>query len=136
MSEFAEQLRQRTFRYGLRIITFCRQELPETWQTREIGKHLLRSGMGVSRNYWAACRGISDTEFIDRLGVATDQAEQSVLWLTAIVQSGINQDADTKALLKEAQELRAILSQSRRTAQENRRKRRSQAAKNVTAVLP
>ena len=120
MSEFAEELRQRTFRYGLRVLSFCRHDLPDTWQCREIGRQLLRAGMGVPGNYWSACRGRSPAEFIAKLGVATDEADESVLWLTAIIQSGINQEPGTNELLAEGKELRAILSRSHKTARENR----------------
>ena len=127
MSEIADQLRQRTFRFGLRIISFC-QKLPDTWQCREIGRQLLRAGMGVSGNCWSACRGRSPAEFIAKLGVATDEAEESVLWLTAIIQSGINRELETKDLLGEGTELRAILSKSHKTARENRQ-RKARAAR-------
>jgi len=126
MSEIAEQLRQRTLRYGLRVITFCR-ELPDDWVAREIGKQLLRAGMGVPGNYWSACRGRSDREFIAKLGVAVDEADEGVLWLTAILQTGIRQDLVIKDLLGEGQELRAILSKSHKTARENRQRRAREA---------
>lgn len=122
MSEIAEQLRQRTLRYGLRVITFCRQ-LPDDWVAREIGKQLLRAGMGVPGNYWSACRGRSDRELISKLAVAVDEADEGVLWLTAILQTGIRQDNVTKDLLGEGQELRAILSKSHKTARENRQRK-------------
>ena len=126
MSEIAEQLRQRTLRYGLRVITFCRQ-LPDDWVAREIGKQLLRAGMGVPGNYWSACRGRSDREFISKLAVAVDEADEGVLWLTAILQTGIRQDIVIKDLLGEAQELRAILSKSHETARENRQRKAREA---------
>ena len=126
MSEIAEQLRRRTLRYGLRVITFCRQ-LPDDWVAREIGKQLLRAGMGVPGNYWSACRGRSDREFIAKLGVAVDEADEGVLWLTAIMQTGIRQDVATKDLLGESAELRAILSKSHKTARENRKRRTREA---------
>ena len=63
MSEFADELRQRTFRYTLRIIRFCRT-LPDTWVEREVGKQLLRARMGVTGNYWSCCRGRSGKEFV------------------------------------------------------------------------
>ena len=84
--------------------------------------------MGVSGNYWSACRGRSPAEFIAKLGVATDEAEESVLWLTAIIQSGINRELETKDLLGEGTELRAILSKSHKTARENRQ-RKARAAR-------
>src|SRR5262247_2029638 len=111
MREFAEELRQRTFRYSLQIIAVCRQ-LPDQWVEREIGKQLLRAGMGVTGNYWSACRGRSDKEFIAKLGVAVDEADESVLWLTAFERSGIDSNRDGKALLAEGSELRAILAKS------------------------
>jgi len=122
MREFAEELRQRTFRYSLQIIAVCRQ-LPDEWVEREIGKQLLRAGMGVPGNYWSACRGRSDKEFIAKLGVAVDEADESVLWLTTIVQSGLRADRETKSLLGEGAEIRAILAKSHKTARENRRQR-------------
>lgn len=122
MSAIADELRQRTLSYGLRVITFCRH-LPHDWVEREIGKQLLRAGMGVPGNYWSACRGRSDREFIAKLGVAVDEADEGVLWLTAIIESGIKQDVATKDLLREAQELRAILSKSHKTARKNRQHR-------------
>src|SRR5262245_22314565 len=122
MTVVADELRQRTLRYSLRILTFCRG-IPDRWEARELGRQLLRAGMGVAGNYWSACRGRSDREFIAKLGVAVDEAEESVLWLTAFMQSGIRADDDTRNLLQEGTELRAILSASHRTARKNRRER-------------
>src|SRR5215510_6737341 len=100
MNPIADELRRRTFRYNLRTITLCRT-LPDDWDARELGRQLLRAGMGVAGNYWSACRGRSDREFIAKLGVAVDEAEESVLWLTAFMQSGIRNDATARDLLQE-----------------------------------
>ena len=75
MNDIADRLRQRTLRHTIRIINYCKV-MPDDWVTREIGKHLLRAGMGVSGNYWSACRGRSDKEFIAKLRVASDEAEE------------------------------------------------------------
>src|SRR5262245_26713971 len=122
MSEIADELRQRTLRYALQILGFC-NKLPDQWQTREIGRQWLRSGMGVAGNYWSACRARSDREFIAKLGVAVDEVEESVLWTTVVIQGGVREDAEAKKLLREGQELRAILSKSHKTARENRQRR-------------
>ena len=119
MDSFAQELRQRTLAYTSRAIVYCRS-LPDNWIAREIGRQLLRAGMGVSGNYWSACRARSRREFIARLAVATDESEENVLWLTAIQRSGIRDDRETMLLLTEAQELRAILAKSTRTARQNR----------------
>ncbi len=120
MSDIAEALRQRTLRYALRVLAFCRH-LPDTWEAREIGRQFLRAGMGVAGNYWSACRGRSNRESVAKLGIAVDAAEESVLWLTSIIQSGIRGDAEAKAILMEGRELRAMLSKCHNTARENRR---------------
>jgi len=133
MTQVADDLRQRTFRYGLRIISLC-HKLPDTWQSREIGRQLLRAGMGVPGNYWSACRGRSRAEFIAKLGVAADEAEECVLWLTAIIQSGINHELETKGLLGEGEELRAILSKSHKTARENRQRKAREAKSSRTQL--
>lgn len=117
----AEELRERTFGYAVRIIAFCRK-LPDTWEGREVSRQLIRAGMGTASNYWSACRGRSTAEFIARLGVAEDEAAETVMWLMLILQSGIPEDAATKDLLREGREITAILSKSHKTARENRRK--------------
>jgi four helix bundle protein len=123
MSQTAEELRNRTLRYTLRIIRYCRQ-LPDVWMEREIGKQLLRAGMGVTGNHWSCCRGRSDKEFLAKLGVAVDEADESVLWLTLILQVPISADLELKSLLGEGREIRAILSKSHKSAKDNRRRRK------------
>jgi four helix bundle protein len=129
----AEELRQRTFSYALRVIAFCRK-LPDTWEAREIGRQLLRSGMGTASNYWSCCRGRSDAEFIAKLGVAEDEAAESVMWLMLVLQSALRTDLETKDLLGEGREITAILSKSHKTARENRRRKKAQAKARLTKL--
>jgi len=79
--------------------------------------------MGTASNYWSACRGRSGAEFVARLGVATDEAAESVMWLMLIVQSGLRGNGAAKDLLAEGREITAILSTSHKTAKENRRRK-------------
>jgi four helix bundle protein len=123
MSEIADELRHRTLRYTLRIIRLCRK-LPETWVDREVGKQLLLAGMAVTRKYWSSSGGRSDKEFLDGLKDAIQGTDDSVLWLTVIVQSSIWDDLEVKSVLGEGKEIRAILSASHKTARENRRRRK------------
>ena len=85
--------------------------------------------MGVAGNYWSACRGRSDKEFVAKLGVATDEADESVLWLTAFERSGMGSNREGKALLDEGNELGAILAKSHKTARENRKKKKQEAGR-------
>src|SRR5205823_2876818 len=100
--------RSRTFRFALSVAAFCRA-LPDSWEAREIGGQLLLAGTGTAANYRSACRGRSRREFVTRLGVAVDEVDESVLWLTLILQAGLA-DADAQNLLTEAGEILAILS--------------------------
>jgi four helix bundle protein len=131
VDNIAEELRQRTFRYALRVIAFCRK-LTDTWEGREIGRQLLRAGMGTASNYWSACRGRSGAEFVASLGVAEDEAAESVMWLILVAESGIRNDKQAKDLLRDAREITAILSKSHKTARENRQRKKSQKTIQLT----
>ena len=89
--------------------------------------------MGVAGNYWSAGRGRSDKDFIAKIGVAADEADESVLWLTAFIRSGFRDNTQGKALLAEGNELRAILAKSHKTARDNRKNRKRAARKNRAA---
>ena len=83
----------------------------------------------VPRRNWASARTTGraaaadrDREFVAKLGVAVEEADESVLWLTLIVQSGISEDARSEGSAGEGRELLAILSKSHKTARENRQR--------------
>jgi len=132
MSLIAETLRTRTFQFAMRTLAISRG-LPDNWYAREIGRQLLRAGMGVAGNYWSACRGRSDKEFVAKLGVAADEADESVLWLMLMLEGGVSVKPETKSLLDEGRQLRAILSKSHKTARENRLRKKK--AKSPTREL-
>ena len=69
------ELKQRTKHFSLRVIKLV-GALPKTVEGRAIGNQLVRSGTSVGANYRAACRGRSKAEFISRLGVVEEEADQ------------------------------------------------------------
>jgi len=73
----------------------------------------LRCGTSVAANYRAVCRSRSKAEFVSRISIAADEA---VLWIELLTESGILQPQLTAELLKEAKELAAILTASQQTA--------------------
>ncbi len=111
----AEALKDRTKRFGLRVIRLWRA-LPRTEEARVIGRQLLRSATAVAANYRAACRSRSKAEFIARIGVVVEETDESVLWLEYLVDAGIMQPIDLASLQKEANELLAIFTASQMTA--------------------
>ena len=115
MSSRPEELRDRHKAFALRIIRLFRS-LPYRTDTQVLGKQLLRCGTSVAANYRAACRARSKAEFVARIATVAEEADESVLWLELLIESGIIKSEMTVALLKEAKELAAILTASRQTA--------------------
>jgi four helix bundle protein len=70
----------RTKNFALRIIKLV-DALPHTLAGRTIGGQLLRCGTSVSANYRAACRGRSKAEFVAKLGIVEEEADESCHWL-------------------------------------------------------
>ena len=114
-------LLKRTKAFALRIVLFV-QTLPKTATARTLGDQLLRSGTSVGANYRAACRGRSPAEFIAKLGIVEEEADESVFWLEILGESGIAANDEARALWREAGELTAIAAASRKTAALNNRK--------------
>lgn len=110
-----EILRDRSKQFAIRIVRLC-QSLPKTEEGRVIGKQLLRCGTSVAANYRAACRSRSKAEFISKLGVVVEEADECVFWLELLVDLGIVSQSKMDSLLKEANELLAIFAASQRTA--------------------
>ena len=75
-----KDLLQRTKDFALRVIKLV-NALPNNPAGRTIGGQLIRSGTSVASNYRAACRGRSKAEFIAKLGIVEEEADESALWL-------------------------------------------------------
>jgi four helix bundle protein len=77
---------------------------------------LLRSGTSVGANYRAACRAKSNTDFIYKIQIVEEEADESVYWLELISESNIIRKNRLESILKEANELTAIFTSSGKTA--------------------
>ena len=111
-----DELRNRTKQYALRIMKAV-EALPNNIRGRVIADQLMRSGTSVGANYRAVCRARSRKEFIAKLGVVIEEADESAFWMEVTVESGLLPEKRLGALLKEANELVAIMTASRRTAE-------------------
>ena len=89
MTQQAEDLKTRTKQFALDVIRFVRT-LASTDEARSIGRQLLRSGPGVASNYRSACRARSRAEFVARIGVALEEADESALWFEILTESAIS----------------------------------------------
>ena len=115
----AEDLKKRTQLFGLRVINLV-ETLPNTRSSMVIGNQLLRSGTSVGSNYRSACRGRSRPDFISKLGIAIEEADESLYWMELIVEAGLIQDERLSPLMAEANEIIAILTALYITAKANR----------------
>jgi four helix bundle protein len=110
-----DDLKKRTKRFALRVLKLV-AALPKTIAGRTIGNQLARSGTSVPANYRTACRARSKAEFISRLGVVEEEADESALWLELIIDGGLLKKELVEPLWIEANELVAIMTSSRKSA--------------------
>lgn len=114
-----EALQERTKQFAIRIVRLFRA-LPRSTDAQVIGKQLLRCGTSVAANYRAVCRARSRAEFISRMGVVAEEADESILWLELLAETGTLKAERVQEISNEARELTAIFSASLRTAKGNR----------------
>ena len=109
------ELEERTKKFALRVLKLV-AALPRSVEGRAIGGQLVRSGTSVGANYRAACRGRSKAEFISKLGIVEEEADESAYWMELIMDAGLWQAKRVTSLYQEASELTAIMAASRISA--------------------
>ncbi|MDQ3472575.1 MAG: four helix bundle protein [Acidobacteriota bacterium] len=95
----AAELKARTQKFSLRVLRLV-AALPDNVQGRAIGGQLIRSGMSVGANYRAACRGRSKREFVAKIGVVEEEADESAFWIELIIKSKILREELVTPFLK------------------------------------
>ena len=115
----AEQLKNRTKQFAIRIVKLFRS-LPRSEESRIMGRQVLRSGTSVAANYRAVCRARSKPEFVAKIGVVVEEADETVFWLELLVETEIVRAGRMKNLMSEANELLAIFAASQYTAKGKR----------------
>ena len=110
-----EELKKRTKQFGLRCIVVV-EALPNTRTGDVIGRQLLRSATSVGANYRSACRGRSKPDFISKVGIAIEETDEALYWLELIVEAKLLPARQLTSLIKEADEIVAILTASSKTA--------------------
>jgi four helix bundle protein len=110
-----EQLRRRTKEFAKQVIDLCKR-LPNTREGRLVGDQFFRAGTAVGANYRAVCRGRSKADFIAKLGVVLEEADESLYWLELLAETNVMKAASLTPLMSEADELVAIFVASLNTA--------------------
>jgi len=110
-----EELKKRTKQFALRVIRLV-DAMPRSIVGDVLGRQIVRSATSVAANYRAACRAKSRADFVAKMGIVEEEADESALWLELIAESGQMKPARTASLHSEAGELTAIAVSSIRTA--------------------
>jgi len=111
----SDDLKRRTKSFAILIIRLC-QSFPRSQASTVITRQLLRSATSVGANYRAVCRARSSADFVSKLGIVLEEADETLFWLELLVDSGVARPDKTAPLLKEANELVSIFVASLRTA--------------------
>ena len=122
-----KELKKRTKQFALRIIKLV-NALPKSIEGQAIGRQLIRCGTSVGANYRSACRGRSKAEFVAKLGIVEEEADESAFWMELIIEGGLLEKELVEPLLKESDELVAIMVASRKSAKNESTNRKSQIA--------
>ena len=84
----SSDMKRKTMQFGLDIIKLV-ESLPRGRTADVVGKQLLRSGVSVGANYRSACRARSTADFISKMGIVEEEADESMYWMELLVESGI-----------------------------------------------
>jgi len=115
-----DELKKRTKDFALRVARLV-ASLPNTYMGRHVGGQLTRCSTSVPANYRAACRARSKAEFIAKMGIVEEEADESAFWIEFAVDTSLVKDERITALLSEAYELLAIFVASINTARGHKR---------------
>jgi four helix bundle protein len=109
------ELKQRTKDFGKRVIKLV-ESLPKNTTTSVMGRQLLRSATSVGANYRAVCRAKSRADFIAKLGIVEEECDESLYWTEMLIETGQIRAALVSDLMKEGEEILAIVVASAKTA--------------------
>jgi four helix bundle protein len=112
-------LKKRTKAFALRVLKLV-DALPKTTAGRALASQIVRSGTSVAANYRAACRARSTSDFIAKMGIVEEEADETLFWLELLEESALVSPAKLTAIKQEANELAAITVTSIKTARRNR----------------
>lgn len=114
------EMKSRTKEFAKNIINLCRM-FPNNMEGRLIGNQIFRSGTSTAANYRAACRARSTAEFISKLSIVEEEADETLFWLELIKELEIVDKTLFNSLMQENNEIIAIIVSSIKTARKNKK---------------
>ena len=108
------ELKLRTKNFSILIINLV-EKLPNSIAGKTIGNQIIRSGTSVGANYRAVCRARSDREFISKINIVLEEADETMFWLELIIDRKWFNENEVLNLLDEGNQLTAIFVSSLKT---------------------
>jgi four helix bundle protein len=119
-----QDFRDRTKAFAVRIIKMV-DTLPRTRAADVLGRQILRSGTSIGANYRSARRARSDAEFLSKLGIVEEEADETGYWLELLGEAGVVRATRLQALIRECDEITAITVASIKNAKRKRKPART-----------
>lgn len=114
-----KELKERTKQFALKVIKVV-EMLPRGRTADILGRQLVSAGTSVGANYRAACRAKSTADFISKMGIVEEEADETVYWMELLIESGLIRKDELIHLLGEADEILAITVSSIKTARDSK----------------
>ncbi len=114
------EMKARTKAFALRVIRLT-ESLPKSGTAVVISRQLLRSGTSVGANYRAARRAKSTADFVHKMAIVEEEADECLYWMELLVEAGIVKESVLADLIREADEITAIVVATIRTTKNKNR---------------
>jgi len=113
-----DELRARTMDFAVRVLRMA-ENLPRSVSGQTVARQISRSGTSVAANYRAALRGKSRPDFINKIAIVLEEADETAFWLDLAERANFVRQEKVKLLRNETEELVRIFSATKRTARKN-----------------
>jgi four helix bundle protein len=114
------ELKRRTQKFAIDVIRLI-ESLPRKRSLDVLSNQLIRCATSIGANYRSACRGKSTADFINKIIIVEEEADESIYWLELMEESELVNPVGITILKKEANELTAIFTAIGKTAREKQR---------------
>ncbi len=112
------ELKRRSQKFAVDVIKFT-ESLPYNRAANTLCNQLLRSATSVGANYRAACKGKSTADFLNKIVICEEEADECIYWMDLLMEAELVQPNSIIALRNEANELTAIFTAIGKTTREN-----------------
>lgn len=119
-----EELKKRTKQFAVDIIKLS-ENYPRSQAGKVISNQLLRCATSVAANYRSACRARSAADFISKITIVEEEADESLFWIEVTEEAELMPANKLKSVKQEADELTAIFTSAGKTAKQNQQSTKS-----------